>query len=316
MLPEGWIPHRRADGETVGWIELDGDDVAAFDLLGRRVTAPGADWHEAEQALERRGIGYLAEQHTLTLPDDTFVPVRVGEATVDRVTVVEDEYGAASAVGAEPRTHVLPFPVPTGLLRDYVRPRVDLGTWSDASGEPIDYGAVYWDDVEPPSEVYSTCAHPERFEPVVTVARALIDHLERTYDVDRTEEGTGERQRVTLAPRSGGGAPLTMLFPLRGLPGVELEAGFRYRDMWPDCGCDACDDSVPALLDDFETMVFAVVEGTMSEWRSEADGREPWKVNVRFEGLTEQSEGSDGGPEPLDLPTEPHCWAPWPLRAD
>lgn len=320
MLPQGWIPHRRADGEVLGWIELDGDDVVAFDLLGRRVTAPGVDWHEAEQALERRGIGYLADQYTLTLPDDdTFVPVRIGEATADHVTVVEDEFGGASVVGAEPRTHVLPFPVPAGLLRDYVRPRIDLGTWPDANGRPIEYGSVYWGGVEPASEVYSTCAHPERFEPVVIVARALLDHLERTYDVDRTEE-VDDQTRLMLTPRSGDGTALTMILPLSGLPGVEVTAGYRYRGIWPDCGCDACDDAVPDLLDSLETTVFGIVEGTMSEWRSGPDGETPWTVHVQFDLYgtypSLESGWSAGEPEPLDLPTTPHRWGAWPLRTD
>lgn len=303
MLPEGWIPHRRADGVVVGWIELDGEDIAGFDLLGRRVTAPGADWHEAEQALDDRGIGYLADQYTLSLPDETFLPVRIGEATTEQVTVVADEFGGASVIGAEPATHVLPFPVPTGLLRDYVRPRVDLGTWQDAEGRPIDYGSR-WGDGEPPEGAYSACAHPERFEPVVQVARALLDHLERSYDVNRADI-VRETVRVTLTPRTGDGTALTLRF-LSGGTGVSVGAGYRYEGLWPDCGCDACDDPVPLLLDDLETMVFAIVEGKMSEWRSRG------AKHVRFDGITEM--GSVGGPEPLDLPTTPHRWGAWPIR--
>lgn len=313
MLPETWIPHRRADGVVVGWIELVGDDVAAFDLLGRRVTSPGCDWHEAEQALDRRGIGYLADRYTLTL-DDGFLPVRIGEATTDHVTVVADELGGAAVIGAQPPTHVLPFPVPRGLLRDYVRPRVDLGTWLDAEGRPIEYGSVYWDDVEPDEAVYSTCAHPERFEPVALVARALLDHLDRRYDVERAEEPVDGRRSITLTPRHGGGAALSMMLPLPGLPGVEVGAGFRHRGRWPDCGCDACDDSVPDLLDDLETVVFAVVEGTMTEWGSGPDRDHLWWEHVEFEDLTRQSGSSQ---EPVaGLPTAPHRWPAWPVRTD
>ena len=118
MLPHDWIPHRRDDGETVGWIALDGDDVAAFDLLGRRVTAPGVDWLEAEQELEERGLGYLGGRFTLTLPGDDPLPVRIGEVTTDHVTMVADEFGDALVVGARPRTFVLPFPVASDALRD------------------------------------------------------------------------------------------------------------------------------------------------------------------------------------------------------
>lgn len=317
MLPEGWIPHRRADGEVVGWIELDGDDIAAFDLLGHRATPPGVDWHEAEQALDERGIGYLADQYTLTTPEGDHLTVRIGEATTEQVTVVEDEFGGASVIGADPATHVLPFPVPIGMLRDYVRPRLDLGTWLDDEGRPIEYGHR-WGVDEPPKVMYSECAHPERFEPIMTTARALLDHLEQRYDVNRAEIVRGEQTYVTLTPRSGDGTALTVKFPLTGLPGVDVRAGFRYRNWWPGCGCDACDDFVPDMIDELEDAVFAIVEGTMSEWRSGPEGPAPWWINVKFEGRYVDSGHhagwTSGEPEPLDLPTTPHRWGPWPIR--
>lgn len=270
MLPEGWIPHRRGDGEVIGWLEIVGDDVVAHDLLGQQVTPRGLDWHEAEQALEDRGIGYLAEQHTLTTPYGELVPVRIGEATTEQVTVVEDEFGTASVIGADLETHVLPFPVPRRLLRDYVRPRFDHRAWLDDDGRPIAYGDRWDVGEDPPEELYSECAHPERFEPLVTTALALLDHLERRYDVDRTEEVVDEQTHVTLTPTSGTGPVLTVVHPAGALPSVEIRAGSRVES-WPVCGCDACDDSVPHLLDQLETTVFAIVEGK--------DGRpEPWPL--------------------------------------
>lgn len=320
MLPRDWTPHRREDGETVGWIALDGDDVLAFDLLGRRVTAPGVDWLEAEQELEERGLAYLGGRFTLTLPPDEPLPVRIGEVTTDHVTVVADEFGGASVVGAQPRTFVLPFPVTPGTLRDYVRPHLDLGEYLDDEGRPIPYGSVHdmYDDGAPPEEAYNQCAHPERFEPIAEVGRALLDHLEDTYDVDRAEQELDGQRHVTLTPRSGGGTALTMRVPLTGLPGVELTAGFRYRCWWPGCGCDACDDDVPDLLEELEATVFAIVEGAMSEWRSGPEGVVPWSVHARIDGRGNPGYGgrrSEDEPEPLDVPTSPHRWAAWPLRA-
>lgn len=104
------IEHRRADGERVGWIRADGDHWSAIDLLGR-VVAERVDWMRAEEALEERGLAYLADRWTLTVPGGEAIPVRITQLTSDAVIVAEDEGGAASVVGARPREHRLTFPL-------------------------------------------------------------------------------------------------------------------------------------------------------------------------------------------------------------
>jgi len=114
MLPADWIEHRRADGEILGWMLASGEGFRVFDLLGRERTPPSGgvlDWLEAEELLEDLGIGYLADRWTLRLTDGAERPVRIAEASVRGVTVVADEYGAASAVGADPERIRLPFPI-------------------------------------------------------------------------------------------------------------------------------------------------------------------------------------------------------------
>ena len=74
------------------------------------------DWLDAEELLDGLGIGYLADRWLLRLPDGTERPVRIAEASVRGVTVVADEYGAASAVGADPDRFRLPFPVAGELV--------------------------------------------------------------------------------------------------------------------------------------------------------------------------------------------------------
>jgi hypothetical protein len=115
VLPDGWIEHRRSDGETVGWIVADGDGFCAKDLLGRDATGTGVDWLQAEEALDELGIGYLADGYVLHLPDGTERQVRIAEASVRGVTVVSDEYGMASAVGAPLDRYRLEFPAPPEL---------------------------------------------------------------------------------------------------------------------------------------------------------------------------------------------------------
>ncbi|MFF2488895.1 hypothetical protein ACFVSU_21010 [Microbacterium sp. NPDC058062] len=118
MLPADWIEHRRADGEILGWMLASGDGFRVFDLLGRERTPEGVadlEWLAAEELLEELGIGYLADRWTLRLADGTERPVRIAEASARGVTVVADEYGAASAVGADPERFRLPFPVTSEL---------------------------------------------------------------------------------------------------------------------------------------------------------------------------------------------------------
>ncbi len=115
MLPPDWIEHRRPDGEVVGWMRPDGDGFRVFDLLGRERTDAPLEWLEAEELLEQLGIGYLADRWSLRLGDGTERPVRISEASPRGITVVADEFGAASAVGADLERFRLPFPAPEGL---------------------------------------------------------------------------------------------------------------------------------------------------------------------------------------------------------
>jgi hypothetical protein len=116
MLPADWIEHRRGDREVLGWIVPDGDGFRVRDLLGRERTTQPVEWLEAEELLEELGIGYLADRWILQLPDGTRRPVRIAESSPEGVTVVADEYGAASAVGANPERFRLPFPVDGDLV--------------------------------------------------------------------------------------------------------------------------------------------------------------------------------------------------------
>lgn len=117
MLPADWIEHRRADGEVLGWMLADGAGFRVYDLLGRERTTQPVDWLDAEELLDGLGIGYLAERWTLRLDDGTERPVRIAEAGPRGITVVADEYGAASAVGAVLERFRLPFPAPAALRR-------------------------------------------------------------------------------------------------------------------------------------------------------------------------------------------------------
>lgn len=113
-MDSDWIEHRREDGERVGWIRLVGEGCVAIDLLGREFTGV-VDWVEAEEALEERGLGFLAEPWTLKRTDGSSIRVRIVEVSPSGIRVREDDFGAAAAVGADVQDHHLPFPVPETL---------------------------------------------------------------------------------------------------------------------------------------------------------------------------------------------------------
>ncbi len=115
MPAPDWIEHRRSDGELLGWIVPAGDGFHVIDLLGRRRTEAPTDWSDAEEALETLGIGYLANRYSLRLSDGVERRVRIAEVNESGVTVLADDFGSASAIGAKPEVFELPFPAPEGL---------------------------------------------------------------------------------------------------------------------------------------------------------------------------------------------------------
>ncbi len=112
MLTQDWIEHRRAgDRELLGWVRLDGEGFVAIDRLGHEVTGV-VDWHDAEEALEERGLAWLADLWHLTHADGTATRVRIVEVSPERVVVKLDDFGD---IRAELRTWTLPFPAPDRL---------------------------------------------------------------------------------------------------------------------------------------------------------------------------------------------------------
>lgn len=110
-VPDDWTPHRRDDGERLGWIRPDGDAWTAIDVLGR-VVAASVEWLDAEEALEQRGLAFLAEPWMLERDGGDPVRVRLVEVTPARIVVKVDDYGDMS------RPHegiVLPWPLPSRL---------------------------------------------------------------------------------------------------------------------------------------------------------------------------------------------------------
>lgn len=111
-IPEPGIEHRRDDGELVGWIRPEGDRWTAVDILGR-VVATSVGWLEAEEALEERGLAFLADPWMLDDGPGRPLRVRIVAVTPARIRVKLEDFGDA---GAPQQLLELPWPIP-GRLR-------------------------------------------------------------------------------------------------------------------------------------------------------------------------------------------------------
>ncbi len=106
-IPDHWSPHRRPDGELVGWIDLDSDSPAIrpIDRLGR-ARPPVDDWNDAEEEIEAIGLGFLMGRFTFRgqtvrirhVYDDRVI---VTTAVTDAVGDVGDEFTVGFPVGDE-----------------------------------------------------------------------------------------------------------------------------------------------------------------------------------------------------------------------
>jgi len=180
-------------------------------------------------------------------------------------------------------------------MEPYVRPAIPAQEFRDAEGNVIPYGER-WGTDGPPDDTYTVLTHPERFQPLHDVARALIGYLERAYDVtvsedpallaDLSERYVRANAATRLTPANPRAASITVVFT--DLPGIVLMAGVLLEEPLPVCGCDACDDSAEALADDLEWRVFAVVEGGFAE-------RVTRGLRTRVSHRFERSDGYRGG---------------------
>ncbi|GAA4480379.1 hypothetical protein [Microbacterium panaciterrae] len=115
MIPADWTPHRRDDGELLGWIRPEGEDWLAVDVLGREVTG-GIEWLDAEAVLEQHGIGWLADPWILDGESAEPLRVQIVEVVPEgegRITVKVDDFGDMQRPPAQ--RYTLAWPIPPQL---------------------------------------------------------------------------------------------------------------------------------------------------------------------------------------------------------
>jgi hypothetical protein len=164
----------------------------------------------------------------------------------------------------------------------------------------------------PPEGAYGRVTNPERYVEVQQAAIQLLDHLEQTYMVRRSESMPDQaliaRNRATqvvrLDPEDDRSGPLVCT--LTPFPGVRVTLGGGYEQAFPSCGCDACDEAPTEVIDELLRTVELFVQGHLAE------GVERDTYSYRI--------GSKSGTRVLcdDDPrrTLPRfkSWAPWPQR--
>ena len=213
-------------------------------------------------------------------------------------------------------------------VSSYVRPTVLEQTHRDADGAVIDYGNR-WDGDAPAEDSYSVDSHPERFAPLHQIANALIDHLQRNYQVQVNDDlGCVQDLRhpppkalraVRLTSAATDAAALTFVFT--DYPGVIVHAGLLHDFIYPACGCDACDETWQTVADQLEGDVQAVVSGGYRE-QVRGSAQEPWIWHQLITSDGVRSGGTDASADvgahlraaAARLETLPGRWAAWPRR--
>lgn len=107
-MVDDWIPHRRSDGEVVGYARLVDEAFQPLDLLGRPLGA-ATDWMTTEALLEAQTLSWLAEPWLLRLDDGSVRRTRIAEVSPTHATFVDDRLGSID--GDAPPRHVVALPI-------------------------------------------------------------------------------------------------------------------------------------------------------------------------------------------------------------
>jgi ABC-type arginine transport system ATPase subunit len=92
VIPSDWEPYQRDDGELIGYLAVEEDDlVVPVNLVGHPI-GDAMERLEAEELLEAAGLSYLAEPWLLRHDDGTEQRVVIVEVDADRVVVTDAQF--------------------------------------------------------------------------------------------------------------------------------------------------------------------------------------------------------------------------------
>jgi hypothetical protein len=333
--------------ESLGAPALSADVCALLDFLRQHAAVLAADTALADAAAVYLGnvIASLRADAYWQLFDGAEISVGNDSIQFTPMTLIErlreTENWAptmrdllqdwAGEVIAEP----MPYPVLAGSRPGtprYERPPWSEATYYAADGTVIRYGER-WNHAEngPPENSYSVTSDLERFAGIHVVAEALINHLTCSYDVTVTDDpgcaddlsmaGADVIRAVRIVPRSEQAAPLTIVFT--SFPGLMVHAGVLHDFVYPQCGCDACDDTALSQVEQLEELVLGVASGNYHERYPVGSKRESQYALINPDGSGSRSGGNGmetTDPARLDVAEHrlrgvPGGWRPWPLRA-
>lgn len=124
---------------------------------------------------------------------------------------------------------------------------------------------------DPPDEdAYGRVTNPERFLDVADAATALVGELVDTFDVETAagisaldDPNWPDESAETIRLEPVVGTPLAIL--ITDFPGVLVRFGAWGRKAFPECGCDACDEQPPEVIESMHQLVEAAVAGRYEE---------------------------------------------------
>ncbi|ORW08275.1 DUF6226 family protein [Mycobacterium kyorinense] len=126
-----------------------------------------------------------------------------------------------------------------------------------------------WGSDGPPEEAYGRVTDPERYRRLHVVGRALLDDLERRFEVTRqlsTENdphSASPAPVVRLTPADPAASPLTIVFT--AFPGLLVRMGHDGGADLPACGCDACDETAEQCEERLRDYADVCIAGAFGE---------------------------------------------------